>query len=186
MKKKVVLAYSGGLDTTVIIPWLKENYDYDVIAVCVNVGQGKETDGLEQKALNTGACKYFLADCEEEFVADYVFPTMKAGAVYEDVNACPEALLLFFHRLRYTHPLADGKTLIQRVYDLHFEGAEGAQALLAQWETLAGKVPDAAFVNVLGRLIRQVKNAREWRDVVNTYFYRYSGIADEQGRVIYP
>ncbi len=83
MKKKVVLAYSGGLDTTVIIPWLKENYDYEVIAVCVDLGQGKETDGLEQKALFTGAVKYYLEDVKEEFIRDYVFPTLKAGAKYE-------------------------------------------------------------------------------------------------------
>jgi len=83
MKKKVVLAYSGGLDTTVIIPWLKENYDYDVIAVCIDVGQGKETDGLEEKALSTGACKFFNINVEEEFVTDYIWPTLKAQAVYE-------------------------------------------------------------------------------------------------------
>ncbi len=83
MKKKVVLAYSGGLDTTVIIPWLKENYDYEVIAVCVDVGQGKETEGLEQKALSTGACKYYLEEVDEEFTSDYVWSMLKAGAVYE-------------------------------------------------------------------------------------------------------
>lgn len=83
MKEKVVLAYSGGLDTTVIIPWLKENYDYEVIAACIDVGQGTETDGLEEKAIKTGASKYYLIECEEEFVEDYVYPTMKAGAVYE-------------------------------------------------------------------------------------------------------
>lgn len=83
MKKKVVLAYSGGLDTTVIIPWLKENYDYDVIAVCIDLGQGKETDGLEQKALSTGAVKYYIQDVKEEFIRDYCFPTMLAGAKYE-------------------------------------------------------------------------------------------------------
>jgi len=83
MKKKVVLAYSGGLDTTVIIPWLQENYDYDVIAVCVDVGQGKETDGLEERALSTGAVKFYLENVAEEFIKDYAFPTMKAGAVYE-------------------------------------------------------------------------------------------------------
>ncbi len=83
MKEKVILAYSGGLDTTVIIPWLKENYDYDVVAVCVDVGQGKETDGLEQKALKTGAAKYYLVDCKEEFVKDCVYPMIKADAVYE-------------------------------------------------------------------------------------------------------
>ena len=84
MNKKVILAYSGGLDTTVIIPWLKENYDYDVIAVCVDVGQGKETDGLEKKAISTGACKYYLRKCENEFVVDYIWPTLKAGAIYEN------------------------------------------------------------------------------------------------------
>ena len=82
-KEKVVLAYSGGLDTTVIIPWLKENYDYEVIAACIDVGQGTETDGLEEKALKTGASKYYLVECEEEFVSNYVYPTMKAHAVYE-------------------------------------------------------------------------------------------------------
>ncbi|MEI7473571.1 MAG: argininosuccinate synthase [bacterium] len=84
MKKKVVLAYSGGLDTTVIIPWLKENYDYDVIAVCVDLGQGTETEGLEEKAISTGASKFFLVDVKDEFVTDYIFPTLKAGAIYEN------------------------------------------------------------------------------------------------------
>lgn len=84
MKKKVVLAYSGGLDTTAIIPWLKENYDYDVIAVCVDLGQGAETDGLEKKAISTGASKFYLVDVKEEFVTDYIFPTLKAGAIYEN------------------------------------------------------------------------------------------------------
>jgi argininosuccinate synthase len=84
MKEKVVLAYSGGLDTTVIIPWLKENYDYDVIAVCVDVGQGKELEGLEEKALKTGASKLYIEDVTEGFVDDFVVPTMQAGAVYEN------------------------------------------------------------------------------------------------------
>ena len=83
MKKKVILAYSGGLDTTVIIPWLKENYDYDVIAACIDVGQGTETNGLEEKALKTGAIRYYLINVEDEFVTDYVYPSVKANAVYE-------------------------------------------------------------------------------------------------------
>ncbi len=83
MQKKVILAYSGGLDTTVIIPWLKENYDYAVVAVCIDVGQGKETDGLEAKALATGAQKFYLLNVEDEFVTDYVYPAVKANAVYE-------------------------------------------------------------------------------------------------------
>lgn len=84
MKKKVILAYSGGLDTTTIIPWLKENYDYEVIAVCIDVGQGQEIDGLEERALESGASKLYIDDVTDTFVNDYVFPTLKAGAVYEN------------------------------------------------------------------------------------------------------
>lgn len=84
MKEKIVLAYSGGLDTTVIIPWLKENYnDAEVIAVCGNVGQGKETDGLEERALKTGASKLYIEDLTEEFITDAIYPCVKANAVYE-------------------------------------------------------------------------------------------------------
>ncbi len=82
--KKVVLAYSGGLDTSIIIPWLKENYNNcEVIAVSGDVGQGTELDGLEEKAIKTGASKLYIEDLTDEFIDDYVFPTMKAGAVYE-------------------------------------------------------------------------------------------------------
>jgi len=82
--KKVVLAYSGGLDTSIIIPWLKENYDNcEVIAVSGDVGQGTELDGLEEKAIKTGASKLYIEDLNDEFVSDFVFPTLKAGAVYE-------------------------------------------------------------------------------------------------------
>ncbi len=82
--KKVVLAYSGGLDTSIIIPWLKENYNNcEVIAVSGDVGQGTELDGLEEKAIKTGASKLYIEDLNKEFVEDYIFPTVKAGAVYE-------------------------------------------------------------------------------------------------------
>lgn len=84
MSRKIVLAYSGGLDTTVIIPWLKELYDdVEVIAVCANVGQGSETDGLEERALSTGASKLYIEDLTEEFITDVIYPTVKANAVYE-------------------------------------------------------------------------------------------------------
>ncbi|MDE5835216.1 MAG: argininosuccinate synthase [Ruminococcus sp.] len=83
--KKVVLAYSGGLDTSIIIPWLKENYnDCEVIAVSADVGQGTELDGLDEKAKKTGASKLIVLDLKEEFIQDYVFPTVQAGAVYEN------------------------------------------------------------------------------------------------------
>ena len=82
--KKVVLAYSGGLDTSIIIPWLKENYNNcEVIAVSGDVGQGTELDGLEEKAIKTGASKLYIADLKEEFITDFIYPTMQAGAVYE-------------------------------------------------------------------------------------------------------
>ena len=83
--KKVVLAYSGGLDTSIIIPWLKENYDNcEVIAVSGDVGQQSELEGLEEKALKTGASKLYIEDLRKEFIEDYIYPTMKAGAVYEN------------------------------------------------------------------------------------------------------
>ncbi len=83
--KKVVLAYSGGLDTSVIIPWLKENYNNcEVVAVAGNVGQADELDGLEEKAKKTGASKLYVLDLTDEYVDDFIIPTMKAGAVYED------------------------------------------------------------------------------------------------------
>lgn len=81
--KKVVLAYSGGLDTSVIIPWLKENYGCDVIAVAADVGQGAELDGLNEKAIKTGASKLYIEDLVDVFCDDYIVPTIKAGAVYE-------------------------------------------------------------------------------------------------------
>ena len=83
--KKVVLAYSGGLDTSIIIPWLKENYNNcEVIAVSGNVGQADELEGLEEKALKTGASKLYVLDLTEEYVDEYIMPCLKAGAVYEE------------------------------------------------------------------------------------------------------
>ncbi|MBQ4053966.1 MAG: argininosuccinate synthase, partial [Clostridia bacterium] len=83
--KKVVLAYSGGLDTSIIIPWLKENYNNcEVIAVSANVGQADELEGLEEKAIKTGASKLYIEDLTDEFVDEYVVPTMMAGAKYEE------------------------------------------------------------------------------------------------------
>lgn len=83
-KEKVVLAYSGGLDTTVIIPWLKENYDYDVIAVCIDVGQGDDWKSIKQRALDTGASACYVVDAREEYISEYIWPAVKANAVYED------------------------------------------------------------------------------------------------------
>ncbi len=82
-KEKVILAYSGGLDTSVIMAWLKENTDFDIIAVCCNAGQKEDFDAIEKKALATGASKAYTIDIREEFITDFIWPTLKAGAVYE-------------------------------------------------------------------------------------------------------
>lgn len=84
MKEKVVLAYSGGLDTTAIIPWLKENFDYEVICVCIDCGQGNELDGLEERAKLSGAEKLYIEDITDEFVDEYIMPCVQAGSVYEN------------------------------------------------------------------------------------------------------
>ncbi len=83
-KEKVVLAYSGGLDTTAIIPWLKENYDYEVICCCINCGQGEELDGLEERALYSGASRLYIEDIVDDFCDNYIIPCVQAGAVYEN------------------------------------------------------------------------------------------------------
>ena len=81
--KKIVLAYSGGLDTSIIIPWLKENYGCEVICMCADLGQGEELEPLREKAINSGASKIYIEDLKEEFVKDYVFPVLKSGCLYE-------------------------------------------------------------------------------------------------------
>ncbi len=97
MPDKVVLAYSGGLDTSVIIPWLRETYGCEVIAMVGDVGQGEDLDAVARKALHTGASKVFVEDLREEFIADYVFPLLRAGAIYENKyllgTACARPLL---------------------------------------------------------------------------------------------
>ncbi|MCL2188784.1 MAG: alpha-glucuronidase [Defluviitaleaceae bacterium] len=105
--------------------------------------------------------------------------------LYENKKTCPEKLLLFFHRLPYNYKLKSGQTLLQYIYDTHFEGVEDVKRFIATWETLNGKIPQEAYEAVRDRLTRQLENAREWRDVINNYFYRLSGIADEKGRKIY-
>ena len=107
------------------------------------------------------------------------------ASMYNNMDTCPEELLLFFHHVPYTYTLKSGKTLIQHIYDTHFEGVEEVESMIASWDTLKDKVNDEIFSVVSERFERQLSNAKEWRDQVNTYFYRKSGIADEKGRMIY-
>jgi alpha-glucuronidase len=106
--------------------------------------------------------------------------------IFDSIETCPEELLLFFHRVRYDHKMKSGKTLIQSMYDLHFEGVEQVEEFLKAWQQLEGKIDPVKYKRVLQRLMTQLEHAKEWRDVVNTYFYRKTGISDERGRKIYP
>ncbi len=105
--------------------------------------------------------------------------------LYNSIEACPEELLLFFHRVEYTYRLKSGKTLIQHIYDSHFEGAEQVEHFIKLWRSLKGKINSEDYYNVYDRFEQQLYNAREWRDVINSYFYRKCGIADEKGRTVY-
>lgn len=116
------------------------------------------------------------------YTAQY-FP--ENAAMYESLDTCPDELLLFFHHVPYTHRLHSGETVIQHIYNTHFEGVEQAKQLRKRWEQLKGKIDEKRYHDVLERLTIQVEHAKEWRDVINTYFYRKSGIDDQYGRKIY-
>ena len=105
--------------------------------------------------------------------------------MYSSPETCPDELKLFFCRLPYDYVLASGKTLIQHIYDAHFSGYERAEGFARAWDSLEGSVEPEMFVNVKKRFEMQLKCAREWRDIINTFFYRYSGVPDEKGRPIY-
>ena len=109
----------------------------------------------------------------------------KNAAVYRNKETCPENLLLFFHRLQYTYKMKSGKTLIQHIYDTHFEGYEDVKRMQKKWLQLEDKIPQQIFERVKERFEKQVENSREWRDVINSFFYRKSMIPDEKGRTIY-
>lgn len=107
------------------------------------------------------------------------------ASIYNDPDKCPDELKLFFHRLSYDYVLKSGKTIIQHIYDTHFEGAEDVEKMSDLWDALKGLVDDDAFVRVRARLDHQLENSKEWRDVINSYFYRKTLIEDEKGRMLY-
>ena len=116
------------------------------------------------------------------FVGQYHEPNV---SMYNAIGTCPEELLLFFHHVPYTYQLKSGKSLIQHIYDSHFEGVEQVEEMIRAWESLDGKIDADVHRTVSERFQRQLLNAKEWRDQVNSYFYRKSGIPDEKGRKIY-
>ncbi|MBO9597194.1 MAG: alpha-glucuronidase, partial [Cohnella sp.] len=157
--------------------------------VAPNHHYGPDVDGYEYSRWGT----YHFADRDgigvdrttetgTGYSAQYHAPN---AAVYNDVTTCPDELLLFFHHVPYTHRLHSGLTVIQHIYDTHFEGAEQAADLLKQWEQLEDSMDTARFVSIQERLSEQAEHAKHWRDVINTYFFRKSGVPDKKGRTIY-
>ena len=143
-----------------------EGYEYDLWGTYHRAN--RDAVGIDRTSAGTG------------YVDQYPEPLRSR---YADPATCPERLLLFFHRLRYDWVMADGRTLIQRIYDDHFEGHEAAEAMA---RTLAGlALPEPDRSEVIHRMVRQLGNAVEWRDVINTYFRRLSGVGDGRGRRIY-
>lgn len=183
----------GTISRMLLDSWsIYENYTSPLgVGWMVNPGDhnGPNVDGYEYSKWGT----YHYADCHGIGV-DRTVETgtgyteqyhHKVAARYEAIESCPDELLLFFHHVPYTHVLKFGKTVIQHIYDTHFEGVEQADQLADTWRGLQGSIDDERYASVLSRLQEQSKHAKEWRDVVNSYFLRKSGIADEQGRTIY-
>ena len=116
------------------------------------------------------------------FTAQYHEPWR---SIFEDRRRCPQELLLFFHRLRYDHMLPSGKTLVQHVYDTHYAGVEAVEDFIERWQSLEQRLDPMRFGSVLSRLRAQLQSAIQWRDVINAYFHRYSGVNDERGRPLF-
>lgn len=156
----------------------------------VNPGDhyGPNPEGYEYDRWGT----YHRATCKEigvergssgtDFVSQYHSPLRE---MYDDPATCPENLLLFFHRLPYDHIMQDGRTLLQTWYDSHFEGYEAAESLARAWDGLEGKIEEGAFRRVQERFREQLRSAKEWRDVINSWLYRLTLIPDEKGRTLY-
>jgi alpha-glucuronidase len=104
---------------------------------------------------------------------------------YENIHTCPDELLLFFHHVPYDHVLQNGRTVLQHIYDTHFQGYDEVETMITRWKTIAARFDPVVRDNITSRFEAQLNNAREWRDQVNTYFYRLSGIPDAAGRTIY-
>ncbi len=150
---------------------------------------GPDVDGYEFSPWGT----YNRADCRgigidrtlesgTGYVGQYNEPLKSK---YNNLETCPDELLLFFHHVPYTHVLKSGKTVIQHIYDTHFEGFEAVEEFINKWKQLEGIVDKDVYYQVLQRFNLQLDSARDWRDQVNTYFYRMCGIEDEKGRKIY-
>lgn len=150
---------------------------------------GPDVDGYEYSRWGT----YHFADRDgigvdrtsatgTGYAAQYFSPNRE---IYESLEQCPDELLLFFHHIPYSHRLHSGNTVIQHIYDTHFAGAEAAEVLQTIWDLLKDKIDPLRHQEVAGRLAEQADHAKHWRDVINTYFFRKSGVRDAEGRKIY-
>jgi alpha-glucuronidase len=131
---------------------------------------GYDAIGIDRTAAGTGFAAQFTPENEKFFT---------------DLATCPENVLLFFHRVRYDYIMHNGQTLLQNIYDTHFEGYDGVLDMMSEWKTLESALSKDVYESVLARFERQLDNAREWRDQINTYFMRRTGIGDAKGRKIY-
>jgi len=153
-----------------------------------NVHYGPDVDGYEYDRWGT----YHRADHKglgvdrtdkgTGFCRQYNEPL---ASIYSDKKTCPEELLLFFHHVNYDYVLSSGKTVLQHIYDTHFEGAEEAELFLELWKELQGLMNEEVFQRTLERFQHQKLHAAEWRDVINSYFYRKTGITDQHKRQLY-
>ena len=149
---------------------------------------GPNVEGYEYDSWGT----YHRADCQAIGVDRSSRGTGYArqyqeqnAALYENIDTCPQELLLFFHRVSYGYQLKNGKTLIQHIYDTHFQGVRQVEEMIAKWNSLKDNVDSKVYDRVEKRLLTQLNNSKNWRDVINTYFYRKTLIPDEKGRKIY-
>ena len=153
-----------------------------------NYHYGPNVDGYEYDRWGT----YHRAD-HQGIGVDRSHSGTGYAALYREPNAriynapetCPEELLLFFHHMPYNYKLRSGKTILQYIYDTHFEGVELVDEMVSRFEKLKGKLPDQVYERAMERFLHQKKHSREWRDQINTYFYRKTGIPDDRGRTIY-
>lgn len=156
--------------------------------VCPNHHYGPDVDGYEYSVWGTyhkadlHAIGIDRTDAGTGFTSQY---RKENKDLYDDIKTCPENLLLFFHRMPYTYELSSGKTIIQHIYDTHFEGAKEVEIMKEKWEKLKDLIADDVYDRVLERMEHQVMHSKEWRDVINSYFYRKTGIEDKYKRPIY-
>ena len=141
-------------------------YEYDLWGTYHKAN--RDAVGIDRTAAGTGYLLQYPESMQEK---------------YSDPETCPDLYLLFYHRLPYSFRMKDGRTLIQRIYDDHFEGYDEAEKMALKIQALPFPEPDRSVI--LSRMSKQLHNAKEWRDVINTFFYRLSGIKDGHGRVIF-